>query len=82
MCPEGCILFFILFRRGFSPGRRRRAGACSEGFVGRGKIDRTIFSLAPDALEGVAGPLGNCFRSRRSFLKTFRRSGEKPSGFS
>jgi hypothetical protein len=45
-------------------------------------IDRTIFSLVPDALEGVAGPLGNCFRSRRSFLKTFRRSGEKPSGFS
>ncbi|EEF75769.1 hypothetical protein BACCOPRO_01260 [Phocaeicola coprophilus DSM 18228 = JCM 13818] len=105
----GCVLrdassFFILFRRGFSPGRRRRAGACSEGFAGRGKIDRTIrlqrphnsapttarfrlidrtiFSLVPDALEGVAGPLGNCFRSRRSFLKTFRRSGEKPSGFS
>ena len=37
----------MLFRRGFSPGRQRRAGACSEGFAGRGKIDRTIRPQRP-----------------------------------
>lgn len=74
----GCVLrdassFFMLFRRGFSPGRQRRAGACSEGFAGRGKIDRTIPAHRPhDFFPGSGCPGRGC----RTFGELFQKPPE------